>query len=404
MVRHGSFPPKQRQLTLTDAVLALTCLTPFLVPFSLAQNIDLQALVLIMTGGVAWYDVWRSRRHYPLPRWPSIAIATYLFFCALSLIIHPSFLNVFGTKLVRLGTLELVACVGCGMTLRKLTATKVSVWFYVTSVLLAITTLPFHFFTTGHLTRLGGVFHQADILAVWMAIGFILGLSLWKPHVRQRVYIAIGQVLLATILLLSQTRAIIAILILIIFIMILRSSMNWRKHVIVGILALACIAVGVIDTKAISPSRITDVSFAGESITYRLSLQSFAVKALINNPLWGYGAGSLPLVLACPTLHNAALQATCHEGHYFDSSHNIFLDRFLAFGWLGGLAFATLVIMTLIKGLRNVGFERYFAYCVLLISLYYFTNVTSMTVELLLWVFMLRVWKPHKTSRASASR
>jgi len=51
-----------------------------------------------------------------------------------------------------------------------------------------------------------------------------------------------------------------------------------------------------------------------------------------------------------------------------------------------------------------VGFERYFAYCVLLISLYYFTNVTSMTVELLLWVFMLRVWKPHKTSRASASR
>lgn len=87
------------------------------------------------------------------------------------------------------------------------------------------------------------------------------------------------------------------------------------------------------------PARLTNPSYAEFSVRYRLDLQSAALKASDHRPFLGYGIGNLADALNCPSLHVAPLKQTCHEGYFFSSSHNIYLDRVLAFGWLAGLCY-----------------------------------------------------------------
>jgi O-antigen ligase len=89
-------------------------------------------------------------------------------------------------------------------------------------------------------------------------------------------------------------------------------------------------------------------------------------------------------------LQSPALQKTCHQGYFFNSSHNIFIDRFLAVGWLGGLAFLALAVLAIYKALRAQPEVRIVGWALLLIACYYLTNVTNVTLELLLWVLILR--------------
>ena len=351
-----------------------------------------------MTGVMAAYSIWLRRKEIVLPTHLMICVVLYLMFCLLSLLVHPSFMNVFGSTLVRLGSLELIACVICGFSVRVLKAQQLLSWLYGSAVLLAMVTIPYQFLTIHHLARLGGTFHQSDILAVWMACGLLLGFGVWRMYPKKRLFVILAQAILLLILLLSQTRAVIVLLAVVTLWMIVIEQKSFHKRLGLSLGLIGSLAIGILLSQTVLPHRLTDTHFATQSTTYRLSLQKYAVKALVKQPLWGFGAGSLPSALACPTLHAAALQATCHEGHYFDSSHNIFLDRFLALGWLGGIAFITIVVSLLVTGLRKKGLDRIFTYCALLISLYYFTNVASLTVELLLWIFLFRSFS--KISRA----
>ena len=84
------------------------------------------------------------------------------------------------------------------------------------------------------------------------------------------------------------------------------------------------------------------------------------------------------------------MQTTCRQGYFFNSSHNIFIDRVLAIGWLGGLAFLAIVMLAIYRGLRGKQELWVLGYAVALIGFYYLTNVTSVTLELLLWVLLMR--------------
>ncbi len=382
---------------LQNTVLILTCLVPFLVPFTLGRNIDTQASAIILTGVLAWVGIvsgWR-RPSWRLPQSVQLLLGLYVGFCVISLLAHPSITNLYGSTLIRLGTLALLACVGSGLLLTGIETKRLLAWLYVSIATLAFITLPFTLLTAHQLVRLGGVFHQADILAAFMACGLILGIAMWQQFPNHRVLIAAGQLMLASILLLSQTRAIILILTLVLLLVVLQRPISWRRRGIECFAILLTLIVGIVASQAVLPHRITDSHFAVESTQYRLSLQSFGVRATSHQPIWGYGAGSIPIALACPTLHNTALQATCHDGYYFDSSHNVFLDRVLISGFVGGIAFAGFVLVALYRGLRHSGPERYFSYCALLISLYYLTNVTNVELELLLWIMLFRSFRYH---------
>lgn len=376
-----------------STVMGLACLLPFLVLFSIGQNIDVQALVLIMMGAVAYYGLWLERK-ISLPRYASWLIVVYVAFCFVSLLAHPTFDNLFGTRLVRLGSLALVACVGCGVLLCTVTAKRLLLWLYGTCTLLAIITLPYTFLTAHHLSRIGGVFHQADFLAVWMASGIILGVAMWQTYPKYKRYIILCQLLLIGILFLSQTRAVIIVLVILLLAMAATASLGWQLRLALALGIAGVLTAGGILSQAVLSKRLTNATYAGQSVSYRLDLEKAGLGAATKQPLWGFGAGGIPNALSCPHLHSTQLQKTCREGFYFDSSHNIFLDRVIALGWIGGVAYIGIIGLALYKGLCRTGIERIYTYGALLIGVCYLTNVTSLTLELLFWVLLMRAFTP----------
>jgi O-antigen ligase len=101
------------------------------------------------------------------------------------------------------------------------------------------------------------------------------------------------------------------------------------------------------------------------------------------------GAANIPVALDCHTLQAADLQKTCRQGFSFNSSHNIFLDRVIEMGWIGGGAYIALVGTCLYRGLRSNREAKVLSLAALLIAFYYLTNITSVTLELLFWILLV---------------
>lgn len=369
-------------------LLVLVCILPLLVPFGLSRNIDLQAMVVVLSGALAWTAVLlRQRQQKMRLNLMLLCIGLYCLACTVSWLVHASVLNAFGGALARLGSLELLSAVGIGLALAHLPRQRLVTALYASIIVLALISLPYNLLTAHHLVRIGGLLHQPDFFAVIVGVGLLLGADVWQKAPKYRPYLAAGQAYLVIVLVMTQTRAVIALLLLLTLSGLWLSGLTIKRKTLLSLVSLALIAMGFFSLQAVLPGRLTNGHYADQSVSYRLSLQGYAVKALPKKPPAGYGAGSLPQALPCRRLTTPALQATCHEGHYFDSSHNVYLDRLLALGWLGGLSFIGLVILALFKGShqRNV-----FWYITLLIALYYLTNPTDLEIELLMWVALCR--------------
>lgn len=386
---------------IVSTVLLLSCALAFLVPFSLGRNIDLQSMVLILIGAMAWSVVALDHKQSSLaglPRFVQILLGVYVLSCLLSLAWHPGGANLFGAPLLGLGSLGLTACVGCGLALRSVDNQRLTQWLYGTTVLLAVSAIPYALLVNHHLGRLGGVFDQSDILAVFMACGLLLGLAMWNFYPTRRPLLILAQCLLVVILFGTQTRAVILLVALIALLLIWQGQTDRRRRNWEGAaLAVGFLAV-IIVLPAVLPGRLSNSGYARESIHYRLVLQQAALRASWREPLQGFGPGSIDTALACPTLHDPALQATCHEAYYFNSSHNIFLDRVLGLGWIGGIAYSLLVGLALREVFRipQSKAKRSMLYCVPLIAAYYLTNVTNVELELWFWILILQAFRPVK--------
>lgn len=375
--------------TCEDVVLMATCLLGFLVPFGVSKNINLQALLVIFMGLFGWTAVWLRRREHSarLGSWVAILLGLYCAGIVVSLLAHLSWLNAFGTPLVRLGSAALLAIVGSSLALSLIDRAKLRLSLYGSLTGLSLLSIPYTMLHRTHLVRLDGLFHQSDILAVCAATGLLLGIGLWQTRAFNRKLLAIVQASLVVVTLLSKTRAVILLTIVI--------GLGWAGYYAYRqkrwkplVLATLLVLIIVSLMAAFNFGRVTSASYARESVSYRYALQRQAVKSLPHEPFLGYGAGSVSQALKCGALHNPALLKTCHEGFYFDSSHNIYLDRVLAFGWVSGVAFIVFVFVVFGRIFRHRDIPPE-AYAALLVALYYLTNVTDLEVELLFWVLLL---------------
>jgi O-antigen ligase len=388
--------PKTPNLEIaTDSVLLASCVLPFLIVLPLSQDIDMRASLLLLVGLVAIIIVVFYRKTY-FPVFSKSAfyiLSVFVAFTVVSLLMHPSAVDAVGTPLVRLGGLSLLACAVCGLLLTEVPTKKLMIWLYSTSLLIAVVSVPYNYLTLHYLMRLSGVFQQADTLAVWLACGFLIGLVIFPLYPLWRRQLYAGQAILLVVLLMTQTRAVIALLALILMIIILKSGYRTsRRYVMAGL--ILCVLVFLLGVgHLLSPNRLSDAGYASSSVQYRLSLQSYGLKASLHKPIWGYGYGNVTSALRCQSLHDPALQNTCSRGYYFDSSHDIYIDRILSIGYVGGLAYLLFVVRAIYSGLQKNGSEQYFAWAALLVSLYYLTNVTNIEVELLFWILISRAYK-----------
>ena len=199
---------------LEDTVLLLVCSLPLLVPLSFNRNFDLQGMVLIITGLIAWALVIMRLRVNPISeeRWLFLPLAVYVVACVFSLFTYFNTQNIFGTDLYRLGSLGLIASIGCALALRTVQTERLIRWLYFTIVLVALTAGPYDLLVNQSLSRLGGVFSQANILAVFMGVGIIIGFSVWQSYPKHRKYLFASQMLMVLVLLGTQTRSIILLM------------------------------------------------------------------------------------------------------------------------------------------------------------------------------------------------
>jgi O-antigen ligase len=373
----------------TSLVLA-GCL-PFLVPFDPARNIDLQGLLLIISGGFAWFALLLGRRQTlkPLGRLDSALLGIFAACCLISLAVNPHLgYDFLGAPYIRLGAAGLLACIGIGLLLTTVPRQRLLTWLYAMVLGLSVVSVPYSWWHFHSLLRIGGVFSQADIFACFIGFGLLLGLEMLVLYPRRRHILMSIQVFWIGLLLLAQTRAVLILVIAICLLWELRKRRGDKFKLAVLYGAAALLLVGGLHY--FTPNRLTNTAYASESIHYRLALQGYALKASEQKPLAGYGPGNLADALACAKLPAGQLQTTCRQGYFFNSSHNIFIDRVLAIGWLGGLAFLAIVMLAIYRGLRGKQELWVLGYAVALIGFYYLTNVTSVTLELLLWVLLMR--------------
>jgi O-antigen ligase len=379
--------------------LILAGCLPFLVLFDTSRNIDLQGLILIVAGGFAWLNLVLSSTvsKRQLASLPTLSLGLFMVSCVLSVLVHPHLgYDLLGAPYIRLGTLGLLSCLGCGLVVSRLSPQRLITYLYIGISSCAILSIPYSLLRFHSLLRIGGLFAQADIFAVFVGCGLLLGARLLRLYPRWRYYCFASQGLLGGLLLLSQTRSVLFLLLLI--------YPLWRRWSVRKWLLYAGIVVALlISAQFLLPSRLTNVDYANQSISYRLDLQHAALDAGFKKPLFGYGPGNLADALDCRRLRAAALQKTCQQGYFFNSSHNIFLDRVLAIGWLGGLSYLVFVIMMVGRGLwSSSDNHRLLACCALLIAGYYCTNVTSVCLELLLWVLLLQLWTVRSDGKRGA--
>ena len=374
-----------------NASLVLAGCLAFLVPFNPARNIDLQGLLLVVSGGFAWCALLLGYRQMfkSLSRLDSVLLGIFAAFCLVSLAANPHLgYDFFGAPYIRLGTGSLLACVGIGLLLTTIQRQRLLTWLYVMILGLSVVSVPYSWWHFHSLLRIGGVFAQADILACFVGCGLLFGLEMLSLYPLRRNILLSVQLFWAILLVLTQTRAVLLIVIILCLLWELQKLRGdkFKRVALYGVTALLLLG----GLHYFIPNRLTNTAYASESIHYRLTLQSYALKVSEQKPVWGYGPGNLADALSCPRLPAGALQTTCHQGYFFNSSHNIFIDRVLAIGWLGGLAFLGVVILAIYRSLGGKRIVRTLGYAVILISCYYLTNVTSVTLELLLWVLLLQ--------------
>lgn len=379
---------------LEDTVLLLVCSLPLLVPLSFNRNFDLQGMVLIITGLIAWALVIMRLRVNPISeeRWLFLPLAVYVVACVFSLFTYFNTQNIFGTDLYRLGSLGLIASIGCALALRTVQTERLIRWLYFTIVLVALTAGPYDLLVNQSLSRLGGVFSQANILAVFMGVGIIIGFSVWQSYPKHRKYLFASQMLMVLVLLGTQTRSIILLMPVIVLLMAWRLKIAETKKMQItgGIVILSLVLLGSL--ALLTTSRISDVTYANKSLSYRLDLQKAGLTSSTAKPLLGYGTGNIENALKCSDLKSPSIKESCDDGYYFTSTHNIYLDRILAIGWIGGLAYSLFVQICLYLGLRLKGQQiQILSYCALVIAIYYLTNVTSVALELLFVILLLRI-------------
>ncbi len=264
-----------------------------LTPFDAGRNIDLQGLILLVACGFACLSLGMSYRQTgrQLKNQPVLTFA--LVFIAASLIStlfnpHVGY-DLIGPPYVRLGALSFISCLSCALVAERLPARTIMSGIYGLIVVTAVISIPYSLIMFHSLYRIGGLFAQADLLACYVGCGLLLGFGVLQQGSHRHIILA-SQTLLAAVLVLTQTRAVVAIvLVLCVLSFLLQRPRSDARYYLFIVCLIVILSLGL---GRFSSSRLTDSKLAYQGVTYRLTLQSFALHATTQKPFLGYGPGN----------------------------------------------------------------------------------------------------------------
>ena len=286
-----------------------------MLPFEASRNIDAQGIILLLAGIAAWLFVLVriDQTLGRLKNFATLLIGIFIGLSFLSLIVNPHLdYGLLGAPNVRLGALAFLACFGCGLVVATIPKRQFSFWLYALILLIAVVSVPYSVIKFGSLNRLAGVFAQADIMAVFLGCGLLLGLYILSAFPAQRNYIIASQFFLAMLLGFTGTRAVMLLTV------VLLISWQYQKRGKVFLrqwpMYLASLILALTVLILFSPNRFANIQDATNSINYRIELQKQALTAATERPLWGYGPGNLADALDCGKMSAPLLQQSCRDG------------------------------------------------------------------------------------------
>lgn len=371
----------------------LVTLLPFLVPFDAYRNVDMQGVIVLIAGFAGMAALLTGGVRVDLNKYSRSLIGLYCIAAVAGLAFGPhNGYSILGSPYSRMGSLGLISAVMCGIVLQQIRAAELARYMYGCISILAIVSMPYTLVRAGSLHRFSGLIAQADIFGALLGCGLLIGLYLWDKSWHRNFVISM-QAYLFILLILTGTRATLVLALLLGMAWIIHASTNRVRMLF---FCSGCIVLLTLGLHFIVPNRLTDASYASQSIGYRLALQKAGIQASAQKPVFGYGAGNLADALACSKLQASSLVKTCHDRYFFNSSHNIFIDRFLGIGVVGGLSFVLTVVLAVVTAIYVKRDVRIYAYVLLFVSLYYLTNVTNVVLEVLLWTGVLQCLRTNR--------
>jgi hypothetical protein len=201
---------------LETSALVIAASLVFAVPFGPSRNTDMQGLLLLISGCLAWLAILLGKdRSWPLDKLTTALMAIFFTGCLVVTISTPHLeYNLLGAPYIRLGSLGFLACLGIALlTLRHDIQSLLRI-IYALVFAVAVLSLPYAWLKGSSLGRIGGTFYQADILAIFLGCALLIGGYLRQHETAKwRLKLTISQLFLAFTLVLTGTRAVLLLII-----------------------------------------------------------------------------------------------------------------------------------------------------------------------------------------------
>ena len=244
--------------------------------------------------------------------------------------------------------------------------------------------------------RLMGLVTQANVSALISAIGYIVGLRLFILWPKYRWQILVLEIVLLAGVILTQSRLVILAIIIATVISVFLSAREEKSAkaktnillLVIGVLVLIVIMVFFVP-------RFVNFQYLIESIHYRLDLWLYSLRMLVHAQPLGLGSGSIALHLIDFGQPPPRMMSTIANNYYFESSHNILIDRGIEWGLLGLATYLTIIIASLRSVLANWSKNLIeINIIVLMIIVFVLINNSVIELEMIFWLFLIRLIYP----------
>ncbi len=248
--------------------------------------------------------------------------------------------------------------------------------------------------------RLGGTLGNAAFLASYLGMTAFATLAVARTVLASRVWknlAYISAILQFIIIFLTATRGSIISLITIGFIFLAHQSWkgggrvkNLSRTALAGVIMLGMIFIvfrAQLSQSSFEPvRRLASISLQDETVSSRLFLAKHLGGAVFDHPLTGYGGEHVV------TVFNREYDPSAILEHWFDRSHNAFIDYFLQYGLVGGLLYILIILSGLMYARRMYKRgESVGVYIGLIILIYALQNLFVFDTAVTLWLLFVLI-------------
>ncbi|NDC22271.1 hypothetical protein EBZ57_02780 [bacterium] len=370
--------------------LGLSLLMPFA---DQNKDFNIKLILLLVIGAYSWISFVASKIQKIKWNYLTYLITALVLLLITIAIYSRGTINLFGAFYSPISALSLLAIIGLALNTSFQKPEFIARAIFFVTALVAFLAFPYDIWRYHGLAagRVSGTIAQSNSLAVYISAGLIIGFYwLVSGTYKNKKYLLIAvEAYMLFMTILTQTRFVIVLLGLMALTYFVLRIKEGKKIIFIALATLlfAFGSIFVVNNRQINQSALE------KGVNYRLHLQATAFSGEPIRAVQVNGTNKLLKKLECNNLNSSNdLVLTCFQGFIFSSYHNQYLDRLVQFGWIFGLGYFLLISygVTSIFEQRHQAILLTLGCAFLLTALYYFTNVTTIEIEILLWILLLQ--------------